>query len=278
MPNSGTRSSERPGAKAGLCAGRADRAREHVGLVGRDLPVADRDVQQRAVGRRAGGRVGGDVVRPAVALAAVPQHVDQPEDQRALGLARVGRVEDRAVGLPVRGAAQQHGEVDPGHAEDRALEVGRHRGQRGAEDAALAVAVVVQARRVDEPLERRVRGQALRVDQQPPQVHLVEEALLVAVGERGEAREVAEQLDRVRDVLGGHAAPRRRAEREVVLGGHVADVRPRRPRRGRRAGRGRRARHAPGAASAAFGISHSNFAVCVLPGRWAGSASFPPLA
>ena len=50
----------------------ADRTREYVGLVGRDLEVADRGVQQYAVRGRARRRVVGHVMGPAVALAAIP--------------------------------------------------------------------------------------------------------------------------------------------------------------------------------------------------------------
>ena len=115
--------------------------------------------------RRVRQRIVGHVVRVAVRLAAVPEHLHEREDQRPLELVRVVVVEaeggidrprerrvDRAeelalrVGREVRARLQQGRVVHPGHAEHGALEVRGERGERAAHDPALAVAVVEEAR------------------------------------------------------------------------------------------------------------------------------------
>ena len=180
-----------------------------------------------------GQRVAGHVVRVAVRLAAVPEVLDQREDQRPLELVRVVRVQELRVLVEVDAAPQQRRVVHARHAEHGAVEVGRERGQRAAHDPALAVAVVEQARGVDHRLRLRrpcrtgTPGSLVkpgRVDHQPAQVHEVDEPLLGAVGERGEVREVAEDRGDVRQVLGRHAGPVGGAEHEVVLVGHRLDV------------------------------------------------------
>ena len=70
---------------------RADRARLDVGGDVRDLVVADRRLHQHRVGRRVRVRVGGHVLRVAVRVRAVPQLLDQREQQRPLELVRVAR-------------------------------------------------------------------------------------------------------------------------------------------------------------------------------------------
>jgi hypothetical protein len=64
----------------------------------------------------------------------------------------------------------------------------------------------------------------LRVGEQAPEVERVEDALLEPVGQRGELREVLEDLHRVGDVLGRHPDPVGGAEGEVVLLAHRPDV------------------------------------------------------
>ena len=55
--------------------------------------VADRALEQDLVRRRARQRVARHVERVAVGLAAIPEHLDQAEDQLPLELVRVRRVE-----------------------------------------------------------------------------------------------------------------------------------------------------------------------------------------
>ncbi len=208
---------------------RADRAGHDLGRPLRDLEVADGDLHQHLVGRRVGERIVGHVRGVAVALAAVPHDLEQVEHDRADPEVGVGRVEHALVGRVVLGALQQQtAEVHAADAEHGAGEVGRHRGQRAAEDPALRVAVVAQRARVDQRLaggaEGRVDRETERVGHRPPEEHRVEDPLLEAVGEAREAVEVLEDAQGVGDVVLGHPAPRRRAEREVVLLGHVLDV------------------------------------------------------
>ena len=68
---------------------RADRARLHLGRDVRDLVVGERLVHQDRVGGRARQRVAGHVERVAVRLAAVPEQLDQREEERPLELVRV---------------------------------------------------------------------------------------------------------------------------------------------------------------------------------------------
>ena len=75
------------------------------------------------------------------------------------------------------------------------MKSGATRGQRAAGDPALAVAVVeerlvVSMTGLAAELERRVAREAVGMDQQPAQVDEVEEALLEAVGQRRELRQV----------------------------------------------------------------------------------------
>ena len=89
--------------------------------------------------------------------------------------------------------------------------------------------VEVEVRRVEQrrpagALEGGVGREALRVGEQAAEVERVHDALLQAVGERRELRDVLQDRDGVRDVLARHARPVRRAEREVVLRAHVLDV------------------------------------------------------
>ena len=151
--------------------------------------------------RRAGQRVVRHVVGVPVGVAAIPQHLDHREQERALEQVRVGRAEDGAVGVEVDAAVEQDRVVHPGHAEHGAGEVGRERRERAAEDAALAVAVVEQAAGVDHALalvlERGVRAEPVRVDHEAARGRAeVHEALLEPVGEAREEREVPEDARR----------------------------------------------------------------------------------
>ena len=174
-------------------------------------------------------RPAGHVVRPAVGLAAVPEHLEERDQQAPRAAVRVGRLEDDVVGVEVHRARQEGAVVHRGHAEHRAPPVRRDRGGQPAEDGALRVRVEVQLRGVEQlrpagALERGVRGEALRVREQPAQVERVDDPLLEAIRQRRELRDVLEDLDRVRDVVARHARPVGRAEREVVLRAHVLDV------------------------------------------------------
>ena len=82
--------------QGGRAQRRPDRARLDLGRDVGDLVIAERLVQQHLVRRRVRQRVAGHVVRVAVGLAAVPEGLDQGQDQRPLELVRVVRVEDRA--------------------------------------------------------------------------------------------------------------------------------------------------------------------------------------
>ena len=71
--------------------GDADRAGgHHRGELG-DLPVTERDVEQHRLGLRVLVGVRGEVLHVAAALATVPQHLQQIEDQHAVEVVRVGR-------------------------------------------------------------------------------------------------------------------------------------------------------------------------------------------
>ena len=90
------------------------------------------------------------------------------------------------------------------------------------EDAALAVAVVeelVRCRCIDWPLTWNAGSAEAPCGwiEPAPEVHEVHVALLDAVDERVELRQVLEQRGHVRHVEGGHAGPVGRAEHEVVL-------------------------------------------------------------
>jgi hypothetical protein len=56
------------------------------------------------------------------------------------------------------------------------------------------------------------------MDHRPAEVEECEHPLLHPVGERGEAAELGEDRERVRHVLGAHAAPVGGAEHEPELG------------------------------------------------------------
>ena len=139
----------------------------------------------------------------------------------------------------MRAAGEQQAVVHARHDQHRALEVGRHGGQRAAHDAALAAAGVEEPARVDLPGERRVGREALRVDHQPAEEHEVEEALLEAVRERREARQVLESSSAFGHVLRGHPDEVGGADHDVGRSRRA----PRRCRTAprRRTGRGRTA-------------------------------------
>ena len=63
-----------------------------------DLPVAERDVHQHRLRRRAGQWIGDDVADVPGPLGAVPHHLDDRQQQLAVERARVRRDEDRLVG------------------------------------------------------------------------------------------------------------------------------------------------------------------------------------
>ena len=207
-------------------------ARRGVGRHVRDLVVAEGDLVHHLVRRRVRQRVVGQLVDVAVGVGAVPQDLDDRQQQRPLELARVGRVQRHGVEREVLAAGQQRGVVDARYAENATVDVGRDGEHGAAVDAALAVAVVVRPGRVDErleavalvDLERRVRDQALRVDHQPREVEEVELALLHVVGERREAVHVGVGLGRGGDVDGRHPLPVGRAVHEAVLLHHVRDL------------------------------------------------------
>ena len=77
------------------------------------------------------------------------------------------------------------------------------------------------ARVVPSAWKAAVRREAVRVDHQPPEEELVEQALLEAVGELGEVGEVGEDPGGVRDVLGRHPDLVGGAEDEAVVVGQV---------------------------------------------------------
>ena len=161
-------------------------------------------------------------------LAAVPQDLHQREDERPLELVGIGRVQHQGELVEVDAAREQEAVVHRPDVEHRPREVGRHRRQRAAGDPALAVAVVEEPAGVDErlavPPEGRVGRQAARVHERPPEEQEVQEALLEAVGQRREPREVPEHRDGVGDVLLGHPDPVARADQDVVVVAELLDV------------------------------------------------------
>ena len=110
---------------------RADRARLDRGRPVAHLVVAEGHVHEHRVGLGARQRVGGHVLRVAVRLAPVPQHLHQPEQHLPVGLVRVGLVEEprvrrdvhprrrplvRRAAAEVRAPLEQRGVVHAGHA------------------------------------------------------------------------------------------------------------------------------------------------------------------
>ena len=214
--------------------------------------IAPRDLQQHVVVRRvleeAAGRARRHVRGVAVRIGAVPQRLDEVEDQHPLRLvgiegveharvsqlsgwiARVerGRVErrERLRRDVIARARQQDRVIHPRDAQRAALDVDGDGAHRAAVDPALAIAVVVHAARVDERaavgiLERRIRTEALRMDHQPGQVQEVELTLLRPVDEEREARQVRDGDQRVRDVGVGEPEPVRGAVHHREAVGHL---------------------------------------------------------
>ena len=174
-------------------------------------------------------RVARDVMRVAVRIGAVPQHLDERQGERALELLRIRRIEEGGVGGEVAAAREQERVVHCRHAQRAARDVLRDRHHRAAEDAALAVAVEEHVARVEHGvaariLERRVRDEARWMDEQSGEEQLIQHRLLQPIGEAREQRQVPENRDGVPDVLVRHADPFGGAEDEVVLVGHVLDV------------------------------------------------------
>ena len=167
----------------------ADRARLDFGLVVGHLVIAEGHVEQHLMGRRIGQRVGRHPPRVTVRLAAVPQQLDDVEDQRSRFFVGIGRVQEFCELVEVDRTRQQHRVVHRGHAQRGAREVGRDGGQRAAHDAALAVAVVVGVAYVQHRrrghravlVEGGVGGEAAGVDHRAREVQLVEQPLLQAV-------------------------------------------------------------------------------------------------
>ena len=164
-------------------------------------------------------------------------------------------------------------------------------GEGATFDAPLAVPVVGErARGVDHRMggtgpERRVGDQSRRTGHQPAEEEKVEHALLAAVGQDGELREVGPGWRVGPDVLAGQPEPVGAAHHEIAHVGHALDDRV-----GDLVGAAQQAvavQHrvtgvdgAPGSVLSATtlrGTTHSKFAVWTLPGSWAGSPSGPRL-
>ena len=165
----------------------------------------------------------------AVVLAAIPEHLDQREQEVAVERIGVGDVERHRVEVEVAAAAQEQRVVGAERAEDAALHVLRDRDHRAAEDPALAVAVVVdraavEQRRAARVLERGVRREPTRVAQQAREEREVEDPLLAAVGNHLEERQVDQRGRHVRQIAGREAEPVDRAEHVVVLAADVVDA------------------------------------------------------
>ena len=173
-------------------------------------------------------RVAGHVPRVAVGLAAIPERLDQGQQQRPLEAVGVGPVEHRAERVEVHAALHQQAVVHRAHVEHRAVEVRGHRGQRAPGDPALAVAVVEEAARVDQRAlrvpEGQAGGKALRVHHRPPDVEEVQEALLEPVGQGRELGQVLQRAERVGEVVLRHPDPVGRAHEHVVLVAELLDV------------------------------------------------------
>ena len=204
----------------------ADRACLDLGGHVGDLVVAEGHVQQHRVARRVRIVVPGHVLGIAVRLGAVPERLDQRQRQRSLELVGVGRVEHLRERVEVDAAREQHAVAHARHDQRRAVEVGRHGGERAAEDAALAATRVEEPAGVDQraavELKRGVRCEALRVDHRASQEHEVDHRLLEAIRQRREARELLQDRDGVGDVPVGHADPVGGAEHDAVLRGDLA--------------------------------------------------------
>src|SRR5436305_49942 len=88
-----------------------------------DLVVAERLVEEDLVRGRAGQRIARDVMRVAVRVGAVPQHLDEREEQWALELLRVRRIEERRVEGEVAAAREQQRVVNYRNAAHAASDV-----------------------------------------------------------------------------------------------------------------------------------------------------------
>ena len=182
------------------------------------------------MGRRVGQRVGGHPLGVAVRLTPVPQQLDDVEYQWPRFFVGVARIQQFCELVEVDRAWQEDRVVHRRHAERRAREVGGHRRQRPAHDAALAVAVVVQVMRVQRRgrvqcsvlVEGFVGRKAGRADHRAAEVELVEQPLLQAVGELWELREVLRRRNRRWQVRQGHADLIGRALDDVVPLGEAA--------------------------------------------------------
>ena len=114
IAKNGSTSNVRPGSTGVGRIARADRARLDLGGDLRDLMIAEADVQQHLVGGRVRERIAGHVQRVAVGLGAVPELLHQAEEQLALELVRVRRVERAGVGEVERARATHSGSVGSG--------------------------------------------------------------------------------------------------------------------------------------------------------------------
>lgn len=113
------------------------------------------------MGGGAGQRIVGQPVGVTVGLTAIPEHLDQIEDQRPRSFIRIRRIENLGELVEVDRARQQGRVVHRRHAKRRAGEVRGNRGQRAAHDPALAIAVVVEGAGIE---HRAARGRAVLVE------------------------------------------------------------------------------------------------------------------
>ena len=174
--------------------------------------------------RRVRVRVVGHVPGVAVRLAAIPERLDQRQQQRPDQLVRVGRIEHRRERVEVDRAREQQAVVHRRHDQHRAREVGRHRGQRAAGDARPGCRPSSRAGacRSAGPLA----SQNARLAAKPfgwiiarPRKRKLSMPCWSRSASSGKSRQVLQDRDRVGHVAARHADPVGRAQHHPVLAG-----------------------------------------------------------
>ena len=205
-----------------------------------------------------------------VRLAAVPQHLHEILQHRAVVEARVGRLGHRREVVEVDAAGEQRGVVGRGLAQHGAGPLRRHRRRPAAEDAALAPTPVPRRHRWRTPAVRRRPGRPVSARSRSgwfssrAEELEVHERLLHPVGQRRHVGQVLQDRHGVRP----RRPPRGRSSRWRT----TASCRCRRsdqtraPRLGSRAGRGRTPEAVPAGRSArARSALRSRTSRCTCP-------------
>ncbi len=209
--------------------GDAELAGHLVGAEGGHQVVADRGEDHDLVGRGAGQGIVDDVAGVARGLGAVPQDLDELEDEAGVELVVVGLVGQARQRTPGFAAVEQQGVGLAGDGQDAALDVVGQGHVGGADDPALAGAEVVGSVGVDQQGlevgadEARGAGELGLHDRHERQG--VEDPLREAIDDRVPLVDAPglEQPGDVQHVLVGHADPRRGEGDEVVVDGELGE-------------------------------------------------------